>query len=125
MNKDPKKKQDSYKNQFEDFRKIWRQIYRYRIAIISGCCLMVGLILSFFYLRLGSAFVGLGFGLSFFQEIHGYFIQLRDVYIAHGVFKTVMLIGTIVFLLISIPIFILSAGFGYGVMNIANRIARK
>ncbi|MCC5831954.1 MAG: hypothetical protein JJU12_02805 [Chlamydiales bacterium] len=105
--------------------RFWEPFWSHRIEILSGTLLIVGLVLSFFYLRLGGALVGLGFGVCFYEEMHNYFIQLRDLYIANGVFKTLILIGTVVFFLIAIPIFIIACAVGYGALYLIDRIAKR
>ena len=88
-------------------------LWDHRIEIFSSALTLVGIILSFFYIHIGGTLVGLGFGLCFFDEVHNYFLQLRDFYIEQGLFKTLMWIGTILYFLIAIPAFIISAAIGY------------
>lgn len=125
MPNDPDKKEGRFSMRGEKFKQAWEPFWDHRIEIFSGLLLIVGLILSFFYLRIGGALVGLAFGICFFEEMHNYFIQLRDVYIAHGVFKTLILIGTVIFFLIAVPFFIIASAVGYGAMYLINWLAKK
>ncbi len=100
-------------------------IWEWRVEIFAGVLLLVGLVLSFFYFRIGGALVGLGFGICFFEEMHQYFIQLRDIYIEHGVFRSVMLVGVVVYFLIAVPSFIVAAAVGYGAMYLIRWIVKK
>lgn len=97
-------------------------LWRHRIELLSGALMLVGIILTFsFFPNIGGALVGLGFGLCFYKEIHGYFVQLREIYVEQGVFKTLMLIGTVVFLLITVPAFIIATAIGYGAMYLIQK----
>ncbi len=102
-----------------------KKIWNYRIEIFSGCLLLIGLILSFFYIHVGEALVGLGVGLCFYEEMHNYFVQVRELYVAHGLFKTLVLIGLIVFLLITIPLFVVAIAVGYGAMYLVTYLTSK
>lgn len=117
------KKQESEKKPFKQRLKEDERIkqgvdflWARRIEFFSGALLLIGIILAFFYIHIGGTLVGLGFGVCFFDEIHSYFLQLRDLYTEQGLFKTVMWVGTIVYFLIAIPAFIIASAIGYGVM---------
>jgi hypothetical protein len=116
MAEDPRKKKRE---------RIWEPAWRHRIEIFASILLIAGLVLSFYYFRLGGALVGMGFGVCFYEEMHNYFIQLRDLFIDQSVFKTVVLVGTIIFFLIAIPIFIVASAIGYGAMYLVNLIAKR
>jgi hypothetical protein len=87
-----------------------------QIEFASGALMLVGIILSFFYVHIGGALVGLAFGMCFFEEIRSYFFQLGEFYIEQGLFKTLMLIATILYFLITIPAFIIATAIGFGVI---------
>lgn len=88
-------------------------IWDYHMQILSGLLMLFGIVLSFFYVHIGGAFVGLSIGICFFAEIYNYFSLLRD-YVEKGVFKTLMLIALVVYFLISIPAFIVAFFVGFG-----------
>jgi len=122
MADEPEKKRSFFRKIKEDGGVL---LWDFRIEIFSGILLLVGLILAFFYIHMGGALVGLGFGICFFEEMHNYFIQLRDIYTEHGIFKTLILIGTIIYFLIAIPIFVIASAVGYGAMYIIHWISKK
>src|SRR5262249_35199333 len=95
------------------------------VEIISGLLMLVGIILSFFYLQLGGALVGLGFGVCFFEEIHTYLRQLRELYVEQGIFKSLMLVATILYFLISIPAFIIAVAIGFGAVYLIRFVTKK
>lgn len=104
----------------------WNQkIFAYRLEIISGLLLLIGLILALFYPFTGGALVGLGFGLYFFPEMRGYLLRLRELYVAQGVFKTLMLIGIIVFFLLEILFFIIGVAIGYAIRLLLSWVRKK
>jgi len=128
MDDEPEKKKSKIFNKLKDtekFKKGGGLIWDYRIEIFSGALVLVGLILAFFYIHIGGALVGLGFGICFFEEMHNYFIQLRDIYTEHGVFKSLILIGTVIYFLIAVPIFVITSAVGYGAMYIINWLMKK
>lgn len=96
-----------------------------RIEFISGALMLAGIILSFFYIHIGGALVGLAFGICFFNEIYTYFVQLRDLYTEQGLFKTIMSIATVLYFLISIPAFILAAAIGFAAMYLIRHLQKK
>ncbi|MCH9626848.1 MAG: hypothetical protein S4CHLAM2_04790 [Chlamydiales bacterium] len=118
MRKDPDKTPDFWNGLKE-------AVWGLRVEIFAGVLLLVGLILSFFYFRIGGALVGLGFGICFFEEMHQYFIQLRDIYVEHGLFRSVMLVGVVIYFLITIPSFVVAAAVGYGAMYLIRWIVKK
>ena len=99
-----------------DLKKGANFLWDRRIEILSGLLMLVGIILSFFYLHIGGALVGLAFGICFFDEMRTYFFQLRELYIEQGIFKTLMLIAVVLYFLISIPAFIVAVAVGFGAM---------
>lgn len=128
---EPNKEKKEEKNFYQKFTKDDRvqkgkQIFfLYHTEFLSGALMLVGIILAFFYLHVGAMLVGLAFGICFFNEIQDYFVQLRDLYIAQGLFKTVMLIGTVLYLLLSIPSFVIAAFIGFGAIYLLRWAAKK
>lgn len=100
-------------------------IWDYRVELASGILLLVGIILSFFTLRLGGVLVGLGFGICFFEEMHQYFVMLRDLFLEHGLFKSLILVGAILYFLMAIPSFIISAAVGYAAIYLIRYFSKK
>lgn len=94
--------------------------FQWVIAIL----MLVGLIASFFYIHLGSVLVGLSVGMTFHDSVQAYCIQLKDYYTKSGLFKTLIFIGLILFLLLAAPAFVLSAAIGYGVITLYNVTSR-
>jgi hypothetical protein len=78
------------------------------LEIVAGTLVLVGIILAFFYLQIGGALVGAGFGLYFFDEIRLYFLKVRGFYSMDGLFRTLMLLGLLLYLLLAIPLFLLA-----------------
>ncbi len=100
-------------------------LWDFRREIFSGVLMIVGLILAFFYHYVGGILVGLSFGVYFFEEIHGYFSQLVNVITEHGFFKTLMIIGIVIFFLITLPLFIIATAVGYGAMYLIRLVVKK
>lgn len=97
-------------------------LWEYRIEILAGLLMIVGIILTFTgFFHSGGGLVGLGVGLCFYKEIHGYFVQLKDIYVEQGIFKTLMLIGMVIYFLITIPAFIIGVAIGFGAMYLITR----
>lgn len=93
--------------------------------ICSGILVFLGLILALFYIHLGAMLVGLGFGICFFQEIHHYFLQIRESYTRQSLFKILVGIAIVLFLLLCIPVFIIAAAIGFGVMYLIRTAFKK
>lgn len=125
---DPPKKKSKFSNKFFENKKlkaIIDKLWDYRIEIFSGALLLAGIIVAFFSFHFGGVLVGLGFGICFFEEMHQYFIQLRDLFSDHGIFKTLMIVGVIIYFLIAIPAFVVASAVGYGAMYIIRAIANS
>lgn len=105
----------------QEVRSVWKK----RIEIVSGALMLAGIIISFFYIHIGAFFAGFAFGLCFFEEIYNSFVQLRDFYTEQGIFKTLMWIATILFFLISIPVFIVAAAIGFALIFLIRRFFKK
>ena len=84
------------------------------VEVASGCLMVIGLILSFFFMRIGGILVGLAVGLCFYDGIRAYFVKLSDYYVAQGLFKTLMIIGMALYLLMIAPFFLIAIVVGYG-----------
>jgi len=87
-----------------------------RMEMFSGALILIGIVLAFFYIHIGGALVGLGFGICFFEDIKEYFTRLRDFYTEQGLFKTLLFVGAILYFLIAIPFFIIAVAIGFGAM---------
>lgn len=109
-------KPDFERNQF-----FWNR----SLEILSGALMLVGIILSFFYPHTGGALAGLGFGICFFNEIQNYTFQFLDIYSEQGIFKTLMLLATILYFLISLPAFIIAAAIGFGAIFVLRLSFKK
>lgn len=88
----------------------WQKNWLY---IIAGALMIIGLILTFAYLNWGGALVGLGFGLAFSEEIRSYFFRAKDFFASQGLFKTLMLLGAALYLLITATVFLIAAIVGF------------
>ncbi len=100
-------------------------IFNYTTEIVGLILVFIGLVLSFFYILTGSTLVGLGFGFTFHKEIFSYFLRLKEYFTEQGILKTLVLIGTILFLLVTLPAFIIAAVIGFGVMLLFRWSFRK
>lgn len=80
---------------------------------LAGALMIIGLILAFFFLELGAFLVGLSFGLMFAHELQDYFIGIRASLNQNGLVKTLIMIGTLLFLLLAITLFIIGVAIGY------------
>jgi hypothetical protein len=86
------------------------------IELLCGCLMILGIILAFFYRHLGGLLVGLSFGIYFFRDILRNFLYAKEVYTEHGLVTTLMLIGTIIYFLITLPAFIIFTLIGFGIV---------
>lgn len=91
-------------------------VWLHRLEIFFGVLMVIGIILSVFYINLGGALVGLSVGMCFFKEIRRYFNRMSKYYAQEGIFKFSMVVGLALFLLIAVPVFILCLAIGFGVM---------
>lgn len=90
-----------------------KNLWSLRIEILSGLFVLLGVILSLFYTEVSSGLVGLGCGACFFGELNRYFSGLKGVSSANDIFKTLMLLGLVIFLLVQLPFFVIALGVGY------------
>lgn len=95
------------------------------LEALCGICVVLGIILGFFYVYIGGALVGLAAGLCFFKEIHTYIITLREYLTEEGIFKTLMFIGVALYLLLAIPSFIVAFAIGFGAITLLRWLAKK
>jgi hypothetical protein len=109
MVKDPYKKQDLGTSLRRGSNFFWNR----RIELLTGMLMLVGIILSFFYIHIGGLLVGLAVGICFFSEIRAFILISRDRYAEHGLFKVLMMIGTFIYFLIAIPTFIIFVAVGF------------
>lgn len=124
----PEKDKESFLKKLaadERFRKSTDFVVDRRVEFVSGALMLVGIILSFFYIHMGGILVGLAFGLCFFEELLAYFLQFGGRYSEQGLFKTLMSIGTVIFFLFAIPTFILAAAVGFGIMYFLRVFLKK
>lgn len=84
--------------------------------ILAGILVLLGLILAFFYTHFGALCVGLGFAICFYPELHNFFLHNRDGLAREGLSKILVGLGTLLFLLLTIPAFICAVVIGFGVM---------
>lgn len=82
----------------------------------SAALMILGIIFTFFYHHFGSVLVGLAVGMCFYDGISSYFAHLGERYTAQGLFKTLMVIGTVLFLLLIAPGFLIAAAAAYGIV---------
>lgn len=121
--KDPEERRRWFEKLKEDERlyNLGLFFWDYRIEIVAGFLVLIGLILTPFYTRTGSALVGLGVGICFYPELHRYFVKLPTFFNEHGLVKTLILAGIILYLLFVIPVFLIAVAIGYAVMYLLNR----
>lgn len=79
------------------------------LECIAALLMILGLIFAIFQPHTGGALVGLGFGLIFYDEIHLFFSKIKEYATKSGLFKTLMLSGVFLFLLISTPGFVIAS----------------
>jgi hypothetical protein len=85
------------------------------LAILCALLMIAGLITSFFFVQIGGILVGLALGLSFFEELFRYFLHMRDFHTAKGLFKTLMMLGGAIYLVLGVPLFLLALLAGFGI----------
>lgn len=93
--------------------------------ILSGLLMIVGLVFSFFYIHVGGALVGLAVGISFYDELQRYFFHARDYATMEGLFKTLMLVGLLLYLLLAATAFVIAVVIGFVVMAVIHLIRFK
>lgn len=93
---------------------------RRSIEFIAAALMLLGIILAFFYLQIGGALVGFGFGLYFFEEIRNYFLKAKGAYSTEGLFRTLMLLGMLLYLLLAATAFVLATVVAVVIMTLAH-----
>ncbi len=119
---------DSFINKMKEKARLSGDIHFIRghvPEVLSGILVFVGLVLAFFYIHLGAMLVGLGFGICFYQELYNYFLQIRESYSRQRLFKILVGLATILFLLLSIPAFIIATAIGFGVIYLVRTVFKK
>lgn len=96
-------------------------LWEFRIEILSGILMLLGIILAFFFVHIGGALIGLAAGICFYKEIVRFFIALRHYYPREGIFKTVMVIAIGIFLILTLPAFIIALLIGFTVMMLISK----
>ena len=97
------------------------QFLFHRLEIIFGFLMLAGVVLSFFFIHLGGAFVGLSLGLCFYRKILSWLSAVSDLYNTEGLFKTIMILSGILYLLISVPVFLVSSIVGFVTMALFSK----
>lgn len=95
------------------------------LNLVSGILMVVGIILSFFYIHVGGALVGLAVGMSFYDELQRYFFHARDYATIEGLFKTLMLVGLLLYLLLAATSFVIATVIGFVVMSLIHLFNHK
>jgi hypothetical protein len=98
--------------QMPDFRNAFKFVLSHLVETVSSVLMLLGIILSFFYLLLGGFFVGLSIGIGLFDEITFYFFPFRKYLSDINLYKILMLIGLTLFFLIAISTFLIGVGMG-------------
>lgn len=88
------------------------KLRKYPSEALAVVLAIAGLILSFFFARFGAILVGLGVGLCFFEEIVIYLRDLTDYLRGANVYRTIVWIVAALFLLLSLPTFIIFVAIG-------------
>lgn len=96
-----------------------------RLNVLTGALMLVGLILAFFYVQIGGLLVGLAVGLCFFKQLYNYFFSLEDRFTHRGLFMSLMSIGVVLYLLITVPAFVLATAVGFGIMYLVRITLKK
>lgn len=91
---------------------------RKSLEIVTGTLMILGIILSFLYIQMGGFLVGLAFGLFFSEEIQNYFLKAPGYYSLAGLFKSLMILGVILYLLISAWAFLIATVLGFVIMTL-------
>lgn len=86
--------------------------------VIAATLMILGIILAFFYIQMGGFLVGLAFGLFFSDEIQDYFLKAPGYYSLAGLFKSLMILGVILYLLISAWAFLIATVLGFVIMTL-------
>lgn len=90
------------------------------MRLVAGVLMIVGIILSFFYIHVGGVLVGFAVGLGFFEELQKYFFHARDYATTEGLFKTLLLVGLLLFLLLAATSFVIAAVIAFVLMSLVH-----
>lgn len=99
-------------------KKYMSHLKRHGFGILAGVLMILGIILAFFYLQIGGALVGLAVGISFYDELQKYFFHAREYATVEGLFKTLMLVGLLLYLLLAATAFVIAVVVAFVVMSI-------
>jgi hypothetical protein len=88
---------------------------RHALSIVCGFLMILGLIIAFFFVQLGGILVGLSLGLVFFEESVRFFTHIRKLNPNRKTFTILMILGKMLYLLFSIPLFLLATLLGLGI----------
>ncbi len=111
-----KKKKKHFEIKSEKVRQASEFISNRWVEFGSGALMILGIIFTFFYHHFGSILVGLAVGMCFYDGISSYFVNLGARYTAQGLFKTLMVIGTALFLLLIAPGFLIAMAAAFGIV---------
>lgn len=103
---------DKIKND-EQIHKGVNWLWEHRFMLFVGALMLLGIIFSFYYIHIGGFLVGLALGLAFFKKIQSAVVEVRALYLGGGLFKVLMLIGGILYLLIALPVFVIGIVLGF------------
>lgn len=90
------------------------------LNILSGVLMLVGIILAFFYHLIGGALVGLSVGIYFSKPLHNYVLYMRKEFAEEGIFKLLMLLGILLYLLLVATAFVIAVVVGIVIMTLVN-----
>lgn len=94
------------------------------LNILCGVLMLVGIILAFFYHLIGGALVGLSVGIYFSKPLHNYVLYMRKEFAEEGIFKLLMLLGIVLYLLLVATAFVIAVVVGIVIMTLVH-INRK
>lgn len=104
-----------------DLGKRYRRYFKHHgFTILGGALMILGIILAFFYLQIGGALVGLAVGISFYDELQRYFFHAREYATVEGLFKTLMLVGLLLYLLLAATAFVIAVVVAFVIMSIVH-----
>jgi len=99
--------------------------FLYRFELICGLLMLIGIITSFFHRQVGGAFVGFSLGFGFYSKIKAFLMTILDYIAVEGLFPPLMLMGTALFLLITLPTFIVFLILGFGVRLLVRNLPKR
>ncbi len=93
-------------------------LHHYWSELVAAILMIFGLILAFFHLYLGGALVGLATGIAFSAEFTVYIAALKLSRAKRGLFKTLMVLGVLLYLLLAAPSFVIGTAIGFAFMSL-------